>query len=693
MANWNSSELQLPKQFNDIAKNAQNAIENVNTLLEIVQKVGEVAKLYLMLSNPAGIIIRMAAEEIIKLCNDFKEIGVFFLLINPMDKQYANLNPARYGLKIKQDAAGNYLFAPSKAPSTPDAFSSVRADIEVDANYQKTLLLKDLVNYRDSVGRKQGTENFIPPTPIFGEKLEFELGGYNAATWTGELPTTPKLANGIFPPSMTPTQVLKVMSEAFDDEGDVPRYTIQDISLQTVYTAGGAAANMPPAGVSPERLFREPLTSKLKPKPAELGDRGEITVQESAGKPNFSGSSNIQGIETIAIVALVGVSDFQKFIDSWKSLEGLFGGAPEVSDLLKELEAVKFAADEVGGKDRLSLTNNAKYGEWEGGKDGDFIKGETSGATGKISKIVKTRAQARTRTEIKTIYDDNGDAIERYPITIDVNPDQNWKRVDVLYKKFGTINFQAGERVFEAVQVPDKETQRNLFAGNTSEPPTYNIIIKDKTGSAINPEILAKNVDPNDVAKYGEILKIDTEFPESIHPNFSSIKIKDMIPGYAGFFDVIIQFAEGLKSFADGADTQIAILLEMIKKYIAYFQDIANQIKAFLSIFTNLPTSGVYWLTIKTYGGNKAIQDAILGSNEQPPDTLKFCAGFVMVSVSGMGGLSATKGLETLFKGLGLKFQEVSMIPETSELDTAVLALQDGYQAAQAAAADVGTTD
>ena len=77
-----------------------------------------------------------------------------------------------------------------------------------------------------------------------------------------------------------------------------------------------------------------------------------------------------------------------------------------------------------------------------------------------------------------------------------------------------------------------------------------------------------EEVDPADVPKYGEILGVDTSAPESVHPNFTSIKIKDMIPGYAGFFDEIIQFAEGLKSFADGADTYIKVLLKMILKNI-----------------------------------------------------------------------------------------------------------------------------
>ena len=40
----------------------------------------------------------------------------------------------------------------------------------------------------------------------------------------------------------------------------------------------------------------------------------------SAGKPNFSGSSNIEGVEVLAVVALVGVSDFTQFVSAWESL-------------------------------------------------------------------------------------------------------------------------------------------------------------------------------------------------------------------------------------------------------------------------------------------------------------------------------------------------------------------------------------
>jgi len=690
MADWNSRELTLPPEFDVIAQSAQTAITNVDVLLNLIKQVGEVATLFLMLSNPAAFIIRLAAEEIIKLCNDFKEIGAFFLLINPQDKQYANLSPARYGLKIKQDENGLYLFDP---------------DFPVGKTYQQTLQLSDLAsNYRDSSGKSQEDAGFILPKPVFDSPAEWELGGYDPITWTGTAPLVPKLENGAIVPQMTPSQVLSIMAGAFGDKGDVARYAIDETNQKIygqnatpLYTADGSQvvssfdATLPQT----ERIFAEKITGKDDSGyfgSFSLDQRSEITRLVSSGRPNFSGSSNIQGIETIAIVALVGVNDYTKFVQAWKNIDKIFGGFPDLSKLVKEAQALLDDSDmTVVGTEELTLTNNAKYGEWsdstygEVGK-GDYIIGETSGAIGQISKIVSTETQVRTVTKIVTRYDENRQLIGRFPEQIDKNPDGSWKKLEINYKKLGeqTKNFQAGETVFEALRVVDAASARALANGDDSQDPTYNYIKKPPKGGAIDSTVLAKNTSPVDVPTYGEVLGVNTAYPESTHPNFKSVKIKDVIPGYAGFFDEIIQFANNIKSYADKGEAFLLILIRMIEKQIEYFEDIANQIKSFLKIFVDgLPEAGVYWLTIKTYGGNKAIQDAILGSNEQPPDTLKFCAGFVMVSVSGMGGLSATKNLESLFNGLGLKFQEVAMIPETSELDTAVLALQNDYQAAQ----------
>jgi len=174
------------------------------------------------------------------------------------------------------------------------------------------------------------------------------------------------------------------------------------------------------------------------------------------------------------------------------------------------------------------------------------------------------------------------------------------------------------------------------------------------------------------VASYGKVLGIDPTAPDSIHPDWTSIKIKDVIPHYGDFFDEIIQFAEGLKGYAAGADEFIARIIKLIDDTIKEFEEIVNKIKAFLQIIADgLPDAGVYWLTVKTYGGNKAIQDALTGSDDPPPESLNFCAGFIMVSVSGMGGSSATGSLEKLFgdNGFGLKFLVVHRLNQLKHLE------------------------
>ena len=113
MANWNSKELQTPDAIKKIGQNAQNVINNLDILLKLVKQGAEVAKMFLLLSNPAGAIIKLAADEIIKAANDFKEIGVFYLFINPNDEGYGGQTSREFGLAIKQDENGLYQFKES----------------------------------------------------------------------------------------------------------------------------------------------------------------------------------------------------------------------------------------------------------------------------------------------------------------------------------------------------------------------------------------------------------------------------------------------------------------------------------------------------------------------------------------------------------------------------------------------------
>ena len=188
MANWNSKELQTPDAIKKIGQNAQNAINNLDILLKIVKGGADVAKLFLLLTNPAGAIIKIASEEIIKLCNDFKEIGVFYLFINPNDEGYGGQTSREFGLAIKQDENGLYQFAESIQSGGPGGRGITH---KVNIEYQKTLDIADLTStYKDTKGRNKNDPNFDPPMPIFDNPPIWELGGYDPATWTGHAPVT-----------------------------------------------------------------------------------------------------------------------------------------------------------------------------------------------------------------------------------------------------------------------------------------------------------------------------------------------------------------------------------------------------------------------------------------------------------------------------------------------------------------------
>jgi hypothetical protein len=704
MAEWNSNELQTPKEFKQIQLNAQNAINNLDILLKLVKQGADVAKLFLLLANPAGAIIKIAANEIIKLCNDFKEIGVFYLFINPNDEGYGNQTSRELGLAIKQDwLTGLYQFKPtilSKGPGGESTFT-------VGTTYQRSLNIADLdPNYLDSNNRQYGDSKFIPPIPIYDDPPQYKLGGIDPSTWNGHAPvTTLPLADGTFPPEMKPSKVLQIMSESFDDAGDVSIFEVQagmkNLARRSViYTATGTEIskdNFDPDVAQSQRLFLDEVTD-VEGTPHTMTERNEITDLISSGKPNFAGSSNLPGVEVIAIVALVGVESYQKFVDALFSLTGLFGGMPSLTEFYNDIKAISDKANAETGT-AMTITNNTAFGTFEASTDDKsyYIVGQKSGAKAKILEIVKTEKLVMNRIvkrveTVDTAGEERGTGwfpsintektagqeVVIFSDLVDDNEDGNFKKMDIKVKMLpDTVKFIPEETIFEGVEVP-------VGPPNNS----YNEIqIKPASGSATDGNKTPYDqVNIADVAKYGKVLGIDPTAPPSVHPDWTSIKIKDVIPGYGDFFDDIIQFAEGLKGYAAGADEFIARLIKLIDDTIKEFEETVNTIKAFLQLFVDgLPGAGVYWLTIKTYGGNKAIQAALTGSDNAPPDTLNFSAGFIMVSVSGMGGISATAGLEKMFSGMGLEFQEVAPIPEVSELDTAVLAFQDGYLAAKEA--------
>ena len=382
--------------------------------------------------------------------------------------------------------------------------SGAFATYTVGEAYQRSLDIADLdPNYVDSNGRTKADSilfskgrNFIPPIPIFDDPPKWELGGYDPSTWTGHAPITSfPLADGSFPPEMKPSKVLQIMSESFDDEGDVSTFEVQagwkNISRRTkIYTASGAGVgrNFNPDAVQREKLFLLPheyIHHSEGKKPRPQSERYEITDRLQSGKPNFAGSSNIQGVEVIAIVALVGVESYQKFVDAFESLKGLFGGMPSLTEFADDIAGIYAKANaEVGTP--MTITNNTVFGDFQASTDAkpSFIVGQRSGAKAKILEIVKTEnlvmkklvtryqkvdtagSEAGTgwfpsiNTEKTT-----GEDVIVFTDLVDDNEAGRFKKLDIKVKMLpDSIKFMPDETIFEGVQVtvgpPGKVSKR-----------------------------------------------------------------------------------------------------------------------------------------------------------------------------------------------------------------------------------------
>ena len=657
-AKWESKTLGLGGDIQKIARNAQNAINTLDGILSVVKTAGDVAKQFLLLSNPLGAIIRLTADEIIRLANDFKEVGAFYIVIDPFDETYGNRPQLDTGLALEQDENGLYIIQ-NMAPLTDAQKRAIP--------YLKTLNLDDLsIRYKDINGKSKDDEDFIPPFPKVIDPPQFVAGGFDPATWNGTLQRPEVTSTGLIPPKMTPSEVLTLMSEAFDDEGDVSRFKVTgsrkiENAKKGPFTASGTQVE----DFNPRALQNQPLYNSANTA-LPLDQRGEITTRISSGRPNFAGSSNINGVELVAIVGVVGVSDFTKFANVMDTFNNFFQGAPGLEEIKKSIDAF---LESPGLK--LSITNNTQWGTFE--KD-EYIIGESSGAVGKIISIDSTTNSVRISRKPTVTKDELGQVTAVTEEIIDHNEGNTWKDMEIQYQQVGSKDkkFIPGEIIREALLYATYDS-----GGVVDTVPRYRAF---KSAAIDDPNIGYVDLQVGDLAKYGQVRGIDTSVPDSVLPNFESVKIKDFFPGYSEFFDQIIQFAEGIKGYADGFDNIILKFIKLIDDYIEYFSELRDKIVGFLEFFTKgLPEAGVYWLTIKTRGGSKAIQDALLNSENQPPDVLKFSAGIMLVSVSGVGGLSATKGLETIFTGLGLNFQEVAA-PTGTEILTAVKSLQDEYR-------------
>ena len=638
MAKWESKTLAESGIIKAVGEQATAAINSVNTVLGLISGGAEVAKKFLSaIGNPAAAAIAALADQIIAALNDYKELGFFALVINPFDENYGGKIKGEYGLEMVTDDNGNPYFKTSQVMNADSPFDGFT--FNVNERYRETLNLDNLTEssggpWRDRVGRTKEMEGFIPPIPRIMSPPKFVLGGYDPATWTGTIESVDTF------PSLPAPDCIKLMSDSFDDEGDIPKYEVvnktEPISKGPFTEGGGAVSTYDPLKDYREPLFKSANTQLT------TAERIPLTRQIQSGKPNYLGSP---GVKVSALAIVVAAADFQEFIDGFKSLGDFLGkGVPDLSKITDALEDL-LTPDPIA----LTIEVNTTYGNFV---EGDIFKGDDSGAVGKIQKIVTEEPSVRTRTIYTLKNDEFGDLNKIVKEVIDTNKPVIWKDTKIEYGPLWdpTNRFIPGEKVYQA-----EEKIRDNPDGTTSK--YYRIKGSQYKNNVLGIDFGKADFTNDDaLPKYGHVKGIDAIAPNSTPPDFFSIKAAELVPGYTDFFDGLLEMANGLKGFAVETSEFIQALIDVIDDLIEFFEELAAKITAFLEFFTKgLPPTGIYMLGVTTTGGNAAIKSALTGSDDSPSASLKYSGGVLLVSVE----INGVDPLVTFGGLLGLDFESV----------------------------------
>ena len=261
-------------------------------------------------------------------------------------------------------------------------------------------------------------------------------------------------------------------------------------------------------------------------------------------------------------------------------------------------------------------------------KKDDIIGGQIYGGLGKVISVNADSLVNSTMVTTKTVIatDDAGTTKEGI-ITIDPNKDGRWQDMEITLKPIreadGLNPFIPGDTVYQMVK-------RGEIA-ETGEP-NY-VIFGNETTTYPKPR--------RKYAKTGKIAREKLEaLPKPVPPDFASIQIKDIIPGWGEFFEILENFVKQLKGLAIDSAGMIQDLIDMILGIEKFLEDLVKIITEFLEFFSiQLPSTGIYALHIPDQsGGNDGLKSALSGATGLPT-TLSYSAGILFVGTT-IGGIN-----------------------------------------------------
>ena len=644
MATWESKTLADTGALKQLADVGENAISSITAFLTIAATAADTAKIVLTtVANPAAVAAAALADSIIASLNNYKETGYYALVINPMDDRYGKKKFNSKGFEMRRDSTGAVIFPETIITGGSQEIIGERNT--PNDKYRRSLNMEDIGSYRDSQGRTQGIENFIPPTPELVVPYKLVDGGYDPTTWTGTQEDIVEL------PTFDAVTCRTIMADAFDDEGDIPKFELIDKkqitfgTSKTPFTATGEA-------ISAGDLLEAQKGALLKFDVYESGNtaisrtgRKKLTTQLKSGKPNYQGGG-LEGDTISGLAFIVAATDPTDFLNSILALQGLLPSMPDFTELIDRFKAI-FEPDLV----KVTISVDTNFGQFN---PDDVIRGQNSNGLGKVISVDSTEPSVIEVAIEQIFYDEDGEPAGTETILVDGNKEGRWQDTSITYEPLGdvlerTSKLNPGEPVYEQVPYEKKNSDGTTIT-----------LYTDKGGEFKNqsPTLI---VSPELLPKYGKVVGLESLAPESIEPDFFSIQAKDLIPGWSEFFDGLIELANGIKGIAEDTSAFIQALIDTIDDLLERFTKLATALIQLIELLTKgLPNAGIFYLGMTTTDGNEGFKTGLLNSDNAPGSKYKFSAGIMLVGDPLVKKLTGRDPIEVLFGDvLGVDFQEV----------------------------------
>ena len=602
-AEWKPHQIAKAGDLATLAAAATTLAETVKSTLSLASAGMEVVKLLATLQNinPLLMALDKLADEVLKQIQDIKEAGYWYLYVDPYYE--GNVTPKQkynYGFEQLRNKAGKRIWEVK----------------DKGGNWSDQSGLPTLAQLNEGVAK-----------PRYASPRKLIPGGYDSTQPLLDPLRNANEGGASKFPQFTVKEVITEFIKAFDDEGDVPRYKLLgEVSAAPkagviVYDVDGNAYT----GWNPKKDFGLELFNIGKSHQESgkvknfVAARKALNSKQSVGKPSILGNTAFDG-GSGAIAIIIASGDFQEFVSVFNKFSQMFSDIPEFApntgqNLLDSLEAI-ITPNQVTVKLTQVDTRFQSF------VVGDIIGGKIYNSIGEIAEIVEDSVVPTVMIGRKAVSatDDVG-MVTTVMEDFDMNENERWIDMEVIVNPIRNLDglnpWITGDMVIEMEQRGTSGTE----------------------GDDVFPNYVFKGGDTTELPKelriYPKVAIVAMEklmiLPDSTPPDFGGIQIKDIVPGWGEFFQLLENFVLQLKGMISDSAAFIQDMIDMIKQVEEFLQYLIDLIDEFLKFFQiTLPSQGVYALYIPNQsGGNEGIKQEL--KNAQGIPDLGYAAGLLFV--------------------------------------------------------------